>query len=257
MRVMTFNLRSDFILDINNRWKNRAEIVYEIIKKYNCDIIGVQELTDKMLEDLRKNLVDYNIVGSPRSKKIFIERNDILVSKKHKIIENSTFWLSSEPNTVGSSIWYSLYPRICTTALIELEDKTKIRVYNTHLDCLLPKAREYGLKKIGEMIEKQEDIDGLPSILMGDFNATPTSKLIKGFSEGNFSKKKFISVNGFKGEAYKMSTMSKFKGNKTGYHIDYIFVSEDFSIINSKIVDDNIKGKYPSDHYPIVAEIKI
>ena len=31
MKVMTFNLRTDFPLDINNRWNKRKEIVYEII----------------------------------------------------------------------------------------------------------------------------------------------------------------------------------------------------------------------------------
>ena len=32
MRVMSFNLRSDFILDFKNRWDNRKHIVYEIIE---------------------------------------------------------------------------------------------------------------------------------------------------------------------------------------------------------------------------------
>ena len=43
MRIMTFNLRCDFILDINNRWSNRKDMVINIIKKYKPDIIGVQE----------------------------------------------------------------------------------------------------------------------------------------------------------------------------------------------------------------------
>ena len=50
MKVMSFNLRSDFILDFKNRWDKRKHIVYEIIDKYDCDIIGVQEVTNKMLE---------------------------------------------------------------------------------------------------------------------------------------------------------------------------------------------------------------
>ena len=33
MRVMSFNLRSDFILDFKNRWDNRKHIVYDIIDK--------------------------------------------------------------------------------------------------------------------------------------------------------------------------------------------------------------------------------
>lgn len=257
MRVMTFNLRTDFILDINNRWKHRSDIVYEVIKRYNCDIIGVQELTEKMLNDIKENINNYNIVGKARSQKLFIERNDILVSKKHKIIEYDTFWLSNNPNKQGSSVWYSMYPRICTTAVIELENNKIIRVYNTHLDCLLPKAREYGLKKIGEYIEKQYKKDKLPIILMGDFNANPNSKLIRNFSNGNYSTNKFIAVQEFKKDIYGISTMSKFRGNKKGYHIDYIFISEEFKIIDTNIIDYNKNGKYPSDHYPVIADLEV
>jgi len=92
---------------------------------------------------------------------------------------------------------------------------------------------------------------------MGDFNATPNSKLIKKFSEGAVSNKKFIAVQESESNIYNMSTMSKFKGSKKGRHIDYIFVSEDFDIINTEIVDYNESGKYPSDHYPILADLKI
>ncbi len=53
------------------------------------------------------------------------------------------------------------------------------------------------------------------------------------------------------------STMSKFKGKEKGLHIDYIFVSEDLEIVDVNIIKDNIDGKYPSDHYPLVADIRI
>lgn len=255
MKIMTFNLRTDFILDINNRWENRAKIVYEVFEKYNCDIIGVQELTNKMFEDISSNLINYNIVGTPRTKKLFVERNDILVLKKHEILEYETFWLSEKPDKVGTSIWYSIYPRICTTAVVKLEGGRVVRIYNTHLDFLLPKAREYGLKKIGKYIENKYEEDNLPVILMGDFNATPKSKAIKELIGGEYSKKKFIAVQESKKEIYEISTMSKFKGNKKGLHIDYIFVPDEFEIRNIEIVDYNKNGKYPSDHYPIMANV--
>ena len=82
MKVMSFNLRSDFILDFKNRWDKRKHIVYEIIDKYQCDIIGVQEVTDKMFLDINNNVNKYNIIGSARSKKIFSERNNLSPSKK-------------------------------------------------------------------------------------------------------------------------------------------------------------------------------
>ncbi len=34
---MTFNLRSDSVLDGKNRWRHRKEIVCDILEKYSCD----------------------------------------------------------------------------------------------------------------------------------------------------------------------------------------------------------------------------
>ncbi len=257
MKVMTFNLRTDFPLDINNRWNKRKEIVYEIINNNDFDIIGVQELNNKMFKDLTSEISNYNFVGAPRSKKYFIERNDILVSTKHRILDYNTFWLSDKPDKIGSAIWYSVFPRICTTALIELDNGNIIRVYNTHLDFLFSKAREYGLRKICEYMESKHETDDYPAILMGDFNASPNSRAIKEFSEGKYCSKKFITVQENKKEIYSMSTLSKFKGTKKGLHIDYIFVTEEFNVRKSEIIYYNKKGKYPSDHYPVSAELEI
>lgn len=255
MKVMTFNLRTDFVLDFNNRWSKRSDIVYNLISKYHCDIVGVQELNMKMYADILENIKDYNIVGNPRTKRFFIERNDILISKEHKIISSNTFWLSKRPEKVGSSKWYSLYPRICTTAAVQLKSGEKVRVYNTHLDCFLPKAREYGLKIIEEYIDYYYKIDNLPIILMGDFNAKPNSKLIK--KSQLLNHRNLMAIQESDKTMYTRTTMSMFKGKCKGRHIDYIFVSDEFMIEKAEIVEFNKLGKYPSDHYPIMGEIKL
>ncbi len=254
---MTFNLRTDFPLDINNRWRKRSSIIYEVFEKYKCDIVGVQELNNMMFSDISRNVEGYNIVGQPRSERISMERNDILVSKEHEIIENNTFWLSNSPDKVGTSLWYSVFPRICTTATIRLKGGTTVRIYNTHLDCFSSKARRVELRKIVEYMDKKYEEDRLPVILMGDFNATPGSRLIKDFANDSGSKRRFIAVQEYNKDIYGRSTMSNFRGTKKGRHIDYIFVSEEFEIVNTEIVDYHINGKYPSDHYPIIADLVI
>lgn len=257
MKVMTFNLRCDFPLDINNRWKNRRHITYNIIDKYKCDIIGTQEATENMYKDIKKNSDNYNIIGTPRSRKFFVERNDILIKNENKIIESKTFWLSDTPDTVSSSKWFSVFPRICTTAVIELSNKVKIRVCNSHLDCFTSKAREYELKRLMELIEEEQIKEDLPIIIMGDFNSGPDSKLIKNLSSGVYGSKKVSAVQEYDKRLYMNSTMSMFKGKEKGLHIDYIFVSEEFKVNNVEIVRYNENGKYPSDHYPLMADIEL
>ena len=257
MKIMTFNLRCDFILDFNNRWDVRKDIAVDLIKNYKCDCIGVQEVTKKMHDYLYDRLENYNIVGMPRSKKVSDERNDILISKQYEIEEYKTFWLSDTPEKIGSSKWYSLYPRICTTAIVKFDDGTKIRVYNTHLDCLLPQARNYGIKKLSKFIDQNYKEDKLPVVVMGDFNAGPNSKVIKNFSTGKYNDKRFFAVQEKNTELYKSPTRAGFKGKDRGFHIDYIFVSEELEIVDVDILSDSFNGKYPSDHFPILANIKL
>lgn len=257
MKIMTFNIRADSIFDINNRWNKRASLVYETIKHYDCDIIGLQEVTQKMHTDICNNMKDYNIVGVGRTRKFFSEKNSILIRKKYKILEHETFWLSKTPNKKGSTVFFSLFPRICTTLVCQLESGEKVRIYNTHLDCLFASAREFGLKKIIEIMERNYEKEHLPCILMGDFNATPNSKMMKKFKAGKYTSKKLFAVQDVNEALYQKTTMSMFKGKEKGVHIDYIFVSEEFEIEDAEVVKYNKEGKYPSDHYPIVAKVKV
>ncbi|MBW6409594.1 endonuclease/exonuclease/phosphatase family protein [Clostridium weizhouense] len=257
MKIMTFNLRCDFFLDFNNRWDIRKNLVFDIIHNYNCDIIGTQEDTNKMFEDISNNISEYNIIGNPRSKKLFSERNDLLISKENKIIDYKTFWLSETPEKVGSSKWYSVFPRICTTAILELKNGKKIRVCNSHLDCFFSKARTYELNKLLEFIKKEQQREELPLIIMGDFNSNPNSKLIKNFTSNKICNKRLVAVQEVNKDLYNKATMGHFKGKENGTHIDYIFVSEEFEIVDVEIIKYNIDGKYPSDHYPLMAEVNI
>jgi endonuclease/exonuclease/phosphatase family metal-dependent hydrolase len=257
LRVMTFNLRCDVPFDFGNRWDNRKNIVYYIMKEYKCDIIGTQEVRDNMVNDIRENFQEYNIIGEPRGNKVSSERNNLLISKKHTIKEHKTFWLSEKPDKMGSRIWHSYLPRICTTAVVEINGGKKVRICNTHLDNLFSKTREYGLKKIMEFIKKEQEKEELPVILMGDFNATPHSRLIKNLKEGKYYEKKLLPVQDLNKSLYNEATRDNFKRTERGIHIDYIFVSEEIEVVNVKIIKYNINGKYPSDHYPLMSDIII
>lgn len=255
MNIMSFNLRSDCFLDVNNRWIDRKTLVLDTLTKYNCDIIGVQELTNKMYNDIQSSIKNFNIVGKARSNKLFPERNDLIVPEKHTITSHKTVWLSNTPDKVGSQPWFSLYPRIFTTAVVKLDCGKSVRVYNTHLDCLLPQARDFGLKKLVNYVDINHKEDNLPIIIMGDFNATPNSKIIKSFINGQYSNKRFFAVQEKNKELFLKPTRAGFKGKGRGLHIDYIFVSEELEILDVKIINDNTNGKYPSDHFPIIAKI--
>ena len=49
---------------------------------------------------------------------------------------------------------------------------------------------------------------------MGDFNASPNSKVIEEIRKYNYNNKKFVAVQDDKKEIYNHTTMSRFKGKK-------------------------------------------
>ncbi len=56
-------------------------------------------------------------------------------------------------------------------------------------------------------------------------------------------------------KAVLVGTFNGFRGASDGAKIDYVLVDESWSTISSAIVRENDEGRYPSDHFPVVAEI--
>lgn len=257
LKVMTFNLRSDCWFDGKNRWRYRKQHVCDVLTHSDCDFIGLQEVTQAMRQDLEAQLTDYHWIGCPRTKRPQAEQNPLLVSKRHTVLEEETFWLSKTPHRVGSSIWYSFFPRICTTAKIQLASGPIIRIYNTHLDCYGSPARRYGLKRILEYIEAKQVKEELPLILMGDFNTSPNHPLIQKLRNGAFGPQPWMAVQDIDGSLYEQATMSGFKNRTKGFHLDYIFLSPQFEIKETQILKTPQDGRYPSDHYPLYSEVEL
>src|SRR5688572_11363060 len=66
LKVMTYNIRYDNPGDGVNAWPNRIEKVTALIRKYNPDVIGVQEALHHQLQDLVRVLPDYSYLGAGR-----------------------------------------------------------------------------------------------------------------------------------------------------------------------------------------------
>lgn len=256
MRVMTFNLKADSLFDIQDRWKKRCDVVYDVMRKYDCDIIGTQEVTMKMAKDLKEHMKSYHQIGISRTNYFFMERNTVFLKKEYRVLKNRTFWLSQEPDKKGSSMWHSLFPRICTMVISEIKGR-KICIYNTHLDCLSPWARHEGMRIILNDMYNYRQQEKMPCLLTGDFNVRADSKLMKEFKSAAYRLNGLRATQDIKPELYEKTTMGEFKGKEYGRHIDYIFATKEFDVKNVEIVKDHHNGQYPSDHYPILAELNL
>ena len=251
-KVMTFNIRVRSEVDGPNIWDHRIETVAEVMETSGAPIIGVQEARYDMLPELQEALPSFKWVGSSRAVDAEDEYCPIFYQPdKVTLIEHGTFWLSETPDIPGSQSWDSSCPRICTWAVFELPSGERFTLYNTHLDHISEAARVNGIQVIFDRIHEQGDH---PFMIMGDFNAKPDSETVQFISQKEFALTNVLQKEINRGEA---KTFHNFQGGTIGMPIDYIFISKELRLIASKILSEKVHDRFPSDHYPIVAEVAL
>ncbi len=123
-------------------------------------------------------------------------------------------------------------------------------MYNTHLDHMSEVARTNGIQLILDRIRTMNSRDGIPAILTGDFNCGPSSDVIEILTQAGlcdtYGEDKDVGC-----------TWHDFKGGDMGEPIDYIFVTPDIQVNSINIDRSMYNGRYPSDHYPVVASVRL
>lgn len=249
IRVMTYNLRLDTPVDSVNQWGNRKHKVYDLLKKYQPDIIGVQEGLHHQLEDIANNLNQYAYVGAGRDdgkrkgefSAIFYNKN------KFEVIDQKTFWLSETPEVPGSKNWDAAITRVATWAKLK-DKKTKktFFILNTHFDHIGSEAR---LKSTQIIKTRIAELAGkLPVIVTGDLNSEP--------GEAPYLSMIDTSVFALKdaGLGSTIGTYCTFAvAGPPCRRIDYIFYSSKWKSSDYQVITDHDGTYYPSDHLPVMS----
>jgi len=253
--IMTYNIRYDNPNDGENKWVNRKEFLVDQIKYNEVAIFGIQEGLQHQVQFLDKNFTDFSYVGIGRDDGK--EKGEYCAifynSKKFKVIESNTFWLSETPNKISVG-WDASMERICTYAVFEsIISKQQFFVFNTHFDHIGKFARLESSRLIYDKI-LEINLNNLPVMLMGDFNLQPDSKPIK-YLSSVLNDTKEISLEKPFGPA---GTFNGFKFNQpVKDRIDYIFTNKEKVQVNKyAILSDSKDCKYPSDHLPVVIEVQ-
>lgn len=259
LTVMSYNLRFDNPDDGENRWDNRKEQAAALIAFHQPDFLGTQEGLLHQLEYLDDKLDDYGRIGVARDdgdeqgefSALFFNET------KFELVEDSeqTIWLSETPDEPSKS-WDAALPRILTYGKFrDRQTDDEFWVFNTHFDHLGDTARTESAKLIIETIEEAGEE---PAILMGDFNVTDEMEPYKVLTADDSPMKDAYHVTqkphvgpDFTFEGFE--AMSEEDKNR----IDYIFVNNRFVVQNHAILTSFRDGRYPSDHLPVVAKVKI
>jgi endonuclease/exonuclease/phosphatase family metal-dependent hydrolase len=149
--------------------------------------------------------------------------------------------------------------RICTWArLKDAETGRNVYIFNTHLDHEVQVAREKGLRLVAERIAARATKD--PVVLMGDFNAgeeNPALLNIRGRGPEPTPVTLVDTLRVVHPDEVDVATFHGFKGVPTSpSKIDYILVEPVAEVLSAAIVRQNENGRYPSDHFPLVARVR-
>ncbi len=253
--VGTFNIRYANTRDTGNLWADRAPIVSNLIRFHEFDILGVQEGLINQLNDISEALPEYARYGKGRDDGKEAGEHSAIYYKKDRftLLKSGDFWLSETPDQPGKGWDATCCNRICSW--VYLQDKvTKKRFYtfNVHFDHQGVVARKESSKLI---LAKIQEIAGQsPALLTGDFNGGRESEWYQTLATSPlltdaYTQVKFPYANN--------SSMNGFRTPRSNTVIDHIFVTKQFATSKWGILTDTYFGKYPSDHFPVLAVVEL
>ncbi len=261
-RVMSFNLRTATIIDAQNHWNLRKDLVVKSIKTFSPDLLGTQECQASQARYLKDHLPAYQFVGVGRnSGKADGEMCGVFYrSDRFVKLEEGHFWLSKTPDKPGSKSWGSAFKRMVTWVRLAPRDGSNRVFYffNTHMDNSSEMARVQGAWLLRRKID--QIADGRPVIVTGDFNTdsdtTPYQLLVRGPQDWRgYLIDSYRQINPVPG--LNEGTRHKFYGKTSGDRIDWIISTNNFTTLAADIDRTKYRGQYPSDHFPVTAVLRM
>ncbi|MDG2166312.1 MAG: endonuclease/exonuclease/phosphatase family protein [Opitutales bacterium] len=262
IKVMSFNIRNGLAKDGENAWPLRQAFVVETIRTFDPDLLGLQEVHRFQADYLIEQLHEYDFYGVARDDgKVKGEIVPVMVKRdRFEMIESGHYWLSETPEVIGSKGWDSALPRLASWTLIrDKQGNDKPFIFgNTHWDHRGQVARLESAKLIRKRIDSV--LPEIPVIVTGDFN---THEKLDPYAE-------LVTSTGSSGapllDTYRVihpqvrdleGTFSAFTGERARNRIDWILTSQDFVTLNASINYTQENGRYPSDHYPVDAVVRL
>ncbi|MBT5187752.1 MAG: endonuclease/exonuclease/phosphatase family protein [Kordiimonadaceae bacterium] len=250
--VMSFNIRYGTAKDGDNHWKYRKGQLLQLLKDKSPAVIGLQEVLKFQLDEIMETLPEYEMIGVSREGNWQDEFSAILYNAdQFSPKKTNTYWLSDTPE-VPSKGWGNDIMRIVSWAeLKHIASDKSFYFYNAHFDHISQESREKGAEQLLNVI-KERDHD-YPVVITGDFNAGEDNQAIKILNRGGYTD----AFRVLHPEETLVGTFNGFTGVSNQDKIDFVFIGKDIEVIKSTIDRSNINGKYPSDHYPVTATIKL
>lgn len=258
VRWCTFNVRCIAAPDekIGCSWEVRKDNVAQYVLDNNIDVVGMQEVTFKQLNDLRERLKGYDYVGVGRTDgKEKGEFTPVFFrADKYEPLEKGNFWLSETPDVPGSKGWDAALERVAS--YVKLKDKATGKIFmaiNTHYDHIGVQARKESAKLI--MSKIKSIVGDRPAVVTGDFNITEDNEAYSTMVNSEFKMNDAYHMTAHHtGAPYTFHDYCR-KSPLKAHKIDYIFVTPNVKVLQSHI-ERETPTKRISDHNPHWADLE-
>lgn len=258
LRVMSYNV----LYDTAGR---DISALAEFIKDQDVDVFGTQETLDIHKNEILQSMPNYECYtgiklkgGAEMSNMIFWNTD------KYKKISTGFQYMTETPFIESKIPESNSYRGFSYVILESLETHKQFMFVNVHVtyrnaagETNDDNARYKQVQYLNKFLEGKK-CEGLPVILVGDFNSVPTSQTLKSVE----NVKRFdrtATVAKTKGDLGGTTTRAE-QTVRDSWIFDHIFVTSDritteyFSVVNA---DSKVNGRYLSDHLPVVADIVI
>jgi endonuclease/exonuclease/phosphatase family metal-dependent hydrolase len=260
-RVMSYNVRNSNAQDGEDAWPKRTELFFKPITRFDADLIGFQEVLAVQYDEITKRLAGYGFSGLARDDGKRKGEWSMVAYRKQRFeaVGQGDFWLSETPTVIGSKSWDAAITRICSWVRLREKATGRELVFaNTHFDHKGVIARQEASKVLSKQLS--EIAKGVPAILTGDFNINEDNPayavLVRPDTPGAIA---WI-------DAYRTvhpqrkpdeASFNGFKDVTAGSRIDFVFHTSHFVATASEIDRTSRNGRFPSDHYPVTAVLKL
>lgn len=256
MRIMTSNIWGDYF---GNPVDVRIDDIYTVYKRYNPDILGLQEITKRWYDSglFERLAEDYFWVGTE-----IADSNNFVpfcFKKSYKLKSKGYEYLAETPDVTKGITW----------AVLEDENGKIFAVCNTHFWWKTgPEHDEIRVKNALQLTRLMKHLSGLyncPVFSFGDMNTTLSSDVFKVYKENGINHLYDLaeskdSVSSHHGDPVRLEN-GKYQGKKTEndkeFSIDHIIAfGESIKASQYRIVEDR-EALDATDHSPVYVDIEI
>lgn len=242
LRVATFNIRNGLSPDGRDSWPCRRRATAATIGGLDADVVGLQEAFGFQQQWLLRRLPGYRAAGKGRRDGRRGERCPLLHRPPCELVTVATRWFADDPDAPGGRLPDASFPRVATLGVFEHEGR-RFGVANVHLD----EHHEANRVTSAEMLLTWLPPE-IPWIVVGDFNEEIDGPAVRVLLEAGYRSALGPDAPG---------TNHDFTGRTGGARIDHVLVGLAWEIDDGRVVTDRPGGRLPSDHWPVVADLRL